>query len=144
MSNKKQQILDIFSKNYQNVEYFSQLDIILTTKGEIMKLKELRKKSHKTQQEIATMLGIQQNSYQRYENNESLPNIDKLIKLADYYNVSIDYLVGRIYQDDLGYISPDQRIAIKKLLKLNEQNVYIATQYIMGLLAGQGDNELDR
>ena len=109
-----------------------------------MRLKELRDKSKKSVTEIQKLLGISNPAYYNYENGKAEPSIDKLIKLADYYNVSIDYLVGRIYQDDLGYISPDQRIAIKKLLKLNEQNVYIATQYIMGLLAGQGDHELDR
>ena len=109
-----------------------------------MKLKEVRQRTKKDPKELANHLGITLQAYYRYERDEHTPSIDKLIKLADYYNVSIDYLVGRIYQDDLGYISPDQRIAIKKLLKLNEQNVYIATQYIMGLLAGQGDNELDR
>ena len=109
-----------------------------------MRLKELRKKARLSQKELSDKLNLKLMTYNGYENGKAEPSIDKLIKLADYYNVSIDYLVGRIYQDDLGYISPDQRIAIKKLLKLNEQNVYIATQYIMGLLAGQGDNELDR
>ncbi len=58
-------------------------------------LKELRLQCKFSQKEIAEKLGITYQSYQAYEMGKTLPNIIKLIQLADLYDVSIDYLVGR-------------------------------------------------
>lgn len=58
------------------------------------RLKEIRKDNDYTQIEIAKILGITQVQYSRYETGERLIPITLLIKLADYYNVSIDYLLG--------------------------------------------------
>ena len=59
------------------------------------KLKELRNKYKFTQKEVARKLGIKYQSYQAYELGKTVPNFDNLIKLADLYDVSLDYLVGR-------------------------------------------------
>jgi len=53
----------------------------------------------KTQQEIAEILGTSQTMYARYERGANELPIHHLLKLCDYYNVSADYLLGRI--DDL-------------------------------------------
>lgn len=60
-------------------------------------LKELRQQKHLTQQELATILDINLSSYQKYErpNNTIKPSIDSLIKIADFYGVTVDYLLGR-------------------------------------------------
>ena len=58
-------------------------------------LRRFRKEKKLTQSEVAHVLGIHQQAYQRYEVGKVLPIITVLIKLADAYNVSIDYLVGR-------------------------------------------------
>ncbi len=58
------------------------------------RLKEIRKDNDYTQIEIARILGITQVQYSRYETGERLIPITLLIKLADYYNVSVDYLLG--------------------------------------------------
>jgi len=57
--------------------------------------KELRKKNKKTQLEIAEYLGLTPRAIRYYERGERRPDFDGLIKLADYFNVSLDYLVGR-------------------------------------------------
>ena len=49
-----------------------------------------------TQQEIAELLKMTTGSYNQYEVGRTEPNIDTLCKLADYYGVSLDYLVGRL------------------------------------------------
>ena len=59
------------------------------------RLKELRKMKGLTQRELADILGINEVSYQRYEYGLSYPTFKKLIIIADYFMVSIDYLVGR-------------------------------------------------
>ncbi|MCL1789635.1 MAG: helix-turn-helix domain-containing protein [Oscillospiraceae bacterium] len=58
------------------------------------RLKTLRKSRKLTQKQVAKDIGISERGYQRYEANEK-PLYDVLIALADYFNVSIDYLVGR-------------------------------------------------
>lgn len=59
------------------------------------RLKELRKERKKTQTEMAQYLGIVLRAYQYYESATNYPNIPGLIKLADYFGVSTDYLLGR-------------------------------------------------
>ena len=60
-----------------------------------MRLKELRKKKGISQLRLATELNTTQNTISRYETGEREPGIDELIKIADYFNVSVDYLIGR-------------------------------------------------
>lgn len=60
-----------------------------------MRLKELRKSSGISQLKLAMDLGMNQNSISRYENLERQADYETLIKFADYFNVSIDYLLGR-------------------------------------------------
>ena len=60
-----------------------------------MRLKELRKKKGISQLKLATDLNTTQNTISRYETGEREPGIDELIKIADYFNVSVDYLIGR-------------------------------------------------
>ncbi len=60
-----------------------------------MRLKELRKKKGMSQLRLATELNTTQNTISRYETGEREPGIDELIKIAEYFNVSVDYLIGR-------------------------------------------------
>ena len=61
----------------------------------IIKLKELRKKRKISQLKLAMDLGMNQNSISRYETGERQADYETLITFADYFNVSIDYLLGR-------------------------------------------------
>ena len=58
------------------------------------RIEDLRIDNDKTQQEIADFLGCQREVYRRYEKGTRTMPIDFLIKLAKYYSVSLDYLVG--------------------------------------------------
>ncbi len=58
-------------------------------------LKRIRKEYKILQKDIAKFLNIPLRTYQSYEYGEALPNIETLDKLADYFDVSLDYLVGR-------------------------------------------------
>jgi len=60
-----------------------------------MRLKELRKKRKITQQKLAIELNMSQNSISRYENEVREADYQTLIKFADYFNVSVDYLLER-------------------------------------------------
>ena len=59
------------------------------------RLIEQRKLNKLTQRQVAEFLGIAQPSYIRYENGSSQPTLETLVKLADYFDVSVDYLLGR-------------------------------------------------
>lgn len=59
------------------------------------RLRDLREDRDMTQTEVATMLGIQQTVYSRYERGFQNIPIEYLIQLADYYGVSTDYILGR-------------------------------------------------
>ena len=61
----------------------------------INRLRELREDKDLKQKDVALALGIKQQQYSEYEIGSVLISIEKLNMLADYYNTSIDYLVGR-------------------------------------------------
>jgi len=61
----------------------------------MLRLKELRLENGKTQYELADYLHIGQSTYSQYENGQRQVPIDALIRLADYYDVSVDYILGR-------------------------------------------------
>jgi transcriptional regulator with XRE-family HTH domain len=60
-----------------------------------MRLKEIRKAKGISQLKMAMDLNTNQNTISRYETGEREPGIHELIKIADYFNVSIDYLLER-------------------------------------------------
>ena len=59
-----------------------------------MRLKDLREDNDLKQKELAEYLHIKQNTYSQYENGQRQLPIDILIKLAKYYKVSTDYILG--------------------------------------------------
>ena len=62
------------------------------------RLKELRKKRKISQLKPALDLNMNQNAISRYENMEREADYETLIKIADYFDVSLDYLLGRVDQ----------------------------------------------
>lgn len=60
-----------------------------------MRLKEIRKSKGITQLKMAMDLNTNQNTISRYETGEREPSLLELIKIADYFNVSVDYLLER-------------------------------------------------
>ncbi len=71
-------------------------------------LKSLRKsKGYSTMQDFCAAAGISFSTYQNYETGKRIPTADMLLKLADFYNVSTDYLLGR----DTGKPAPFEQYA---------------------------------
>lgn len=58
-------------------------------------LKSLRTQLGLTQKQVADEIGIRYQSYQAYEQGLTLPNLKNFIKLADFFEVSLDYLIGK-------------------------------------------------
>lgn len=67
----------------------------MSSKFNVMRLKELRKQKNITQVKLAMDLNLSQNSVSRYESGEREAGYATLIAFADYFNVSIDYLLER-------------------------------------------------
>ena len=57
-------------------------------------LKKLRKKYNISQQQLADVVGVSQQSINKYENHNIEPDIETLKTMADFFNTSIDYIVG--------------------------------------------------
>ena len=88
---------------YKNVNYCGFLIlrilkyIIVSTGGDSMegeRLSELRKDNGLTQRDLAEILGVSENSISLYERNINTPDDELKIKIANYFNVSLDYLLG--------------------------------------------------
>lgn len=59
-----------------------------------LRIRDLREDHDLTQTDLAKVLNCSQQTYSRYENGDITINIESLITLANFYNTSIDYLVG--------------------------------------------------
>ena len=63
------------------------------------RLKQLRKQRKISQLKLSLDLNMNQNTISRYENLKREADYKTLIKIADYFNVSLDYLLGRTDED---------------------------------------------
>lgn len=68
-------------------------------------LQAYRKKTGLSQEEFAEKCEVSRQAIAKWESGESVPTIDKLIFLADYYDIAIDELVGRVEKDDYTRLS---------------------------------------
>lgn len=59
------------------------------------KLKKLRTEADISQRKISKLLGLDSTVYGKYERDERTPTIEIIAKIADYFGVSVDYLIGR-------------------------------------------------
>jgi len=73
-----------------------------------MRLKELREAAKLTQRETANAIGCGQSAYSRYEIGERLPPVELLTVMADFFQVSTDFLLGRDEGDSL-VLTPAER-----------------------------------
>lgn len=91
------------------------------------RLKKLRKIKNRTQDQVATDLKLTRAQYSHFENNRNEPDQETLVKLADYYGVTTDYLLGRKVDDDLlvaahmdDDLTPDQRKEIEEYIEFKK------------------------
>jgi transcriptional regulator with XRE-family HTH domain len=59
------------------------------------RLKELRKEHRLSQHELASIIGVSKSAISMYENGNRLPELETFEKIADYFNVDMDYLKGK-------------------------------------------------
>ncbi len=92
-------------------------------------LKQLRTKKRLTSEELCAKIGVKGGSYRNYERNDRKPDYDTLVKLADFYGVTTDYLLGRetmSEKDDLSSfvkhtnVKDLEEILIRRYLELSD------------------------
>ena len=62
-------------------------------------LKKLREKTGTTQRQLAEAIGVSQQSVNKYENHNIEPDIETLVRIADYFAVSVDTVIGHAEDD---------------------------------------------
>ncbi|MGN1222051.1 MAG: helix-turn-helix domain-containing protein [Christensenellales bacterium] len=104
----------------------------------MLRLKELRKSNNKTQKEIAEVIQTTQSNYGKYELEQQEPNIETLKLLADYYGVSVDYLIGHKTDSlDISFYSATAKQIVDMLPQLNNENLKKLCSVVEGLILGQ-------
>lgn len=86
-------------------------------------LKELREAKKLSRQEAAEKMGIQKRTLESYEYNKREPNIQMINKLADFYEVSTDYLLGRKTKEE----KEEKFIQIYSKLPKETKKIFIDT-----------------
>ncbi len=61
----------------------------------MIRLYELRAEKNLSQREMAKAMQVSQATYNNWENSKTQPSIEQLVSLADFFDVSVDYLIGR-------------------------------------------------
>ena len=102
-----------------------------------MNLKTIRKQRNMRQEDIARYLNVKQATYSGYESGKYEPTIETLCRLADYYNVSIDYLIGREWNNDIGYLTSTQIECVNMIKQLTETNLIKVMGYLSAMISMQ-------
>ena len=112
-------------------------------------LKQLRKTKGVNAEEVAKIIGISRSGYTCYENETREPNIGNLIKLAEYFGVTVDYLLGRDEQKFVNDISKFSDSDLDKLLiqffmELPEKSKQGFRDYLLSVARGIPEEVLNR
>lgn len=100
----------------------------------IERILELIKKNNVTEYRVMKDCGLQTNSFTYWKKGRAMPGLDALIKIANYFNVSLDYLVGRTINKN-STISNNATInpIISRISQLSELQQIQVMAYIDGL-----------
>ncbi len=97
----------------------------------IKNMKALRSKYKISQAQLADAIGVSQQSVNKYENSSVEPDIETLIKIADRFSVSVDYLIGHTGQSDSFLsLSADEKETLVGYRFLNEKEKEIIKMII--------------
>lgn len=87
-------------------------------------LKKLRNKFNISQQQLADVIGVSQQSINKYENHYIEPDIETLKNMATFFNTSIDYLVG-FEKDKTDFNSTQELLRLFHLMTPEQRNIFI-------------------
>ena len=102
-----------------------------------MRIKELRENKKESQQKLAMLLNVSQTMISRYELEQAYPDVEMLIKLAEHFGVSVDYLIG-LSESKLPYtksnLSEQEQQMLFLFKRLSKTQKEKAVSYIEGML----------
>ena len=87
------------------------------------RVKELREKEKLSMQQLATLMDVTKSRVNMWENNGTVPRMDVLIKLANHFGVTTDYLLGNDAAGELSSENKRLRFLQRNLGKLNEKEL---------------------
>lgn len=99
-------------------------------------LKKIRLERKLTQEELADYINVSKSTYSRYESGTTEPDMDTLNKLADFFNVSVDYLLGREessierLEKNLARLDPRIQQAYHSLQNMDEEDLAMTLELI--------------
>lgn len=104
-----------------------------------MNLYNIRNLNKKTQKQVAIDIGISPKTYNNYENGNTEPDFKTLLKLANYFHVSTDYLLGHECPSklDITSLTTEQKELVDLIQKLNQDNCRLLNAYANGLMEAQ-------
>ena len=102
-----------------------------------MRIKDLREDKKESQQKLAMLLNVSQTMISRYELEQAYPDVEMLIKLAQHFGVSVDYLIG-VSESKLPYtksnLSEQEQQMLFLFKRLSKTQKEKAMSYIEGML----------
>ena len=104
-----------------------------------MNIKNLRLQNNLSQQQLANILNIKQNTLSNYENGITQPDLDLIVKISDYFGCSIDYLLGHRLNE-----TETQQNLIAIIRTLDDDLCSLAEAYIEGLKTTQKQRDMVR
>ena len=87
----------------------------------MIRLKELREEKGMNRRQLAEAVGIKYSTYVNYEKEEREPDSENLIKFANYFGVSIDYLIGRTENREKPVPVPDELDELREAMRNNDE-----------------------
>lgn len=81
------------------------------------RIRQLRTEKKMTQKELGAILGVGKTTISQYESNTRKPDVETLKRLADYFCVSVDYLLGRTDTQLIASEGDSAKLELKHLLK---------------------------
>ena len=99
----------------------------------MIRLFELRNEKGLSQRDIAKIFNISQGTYNNWENSKTEPSIDQLISLANFFNVTVDYLIGNDNSNSFLTLSKDQNTLLTLYDNLSEKTQKALLSFIKNM-----------
>ena len=90
----------------------------------VANLKKLRSEYNISQQQLADVIGVSQQSINKYENHKIEPDIETLKTMANFFNTSIDYLVG-YKENETEFNNTQELLRLFNLMTEEQQRIFI-------------------
>lgn len=101
----------------------------------MINLRELRKQKGLTMKQLGTELGMAESTVSLYETGKRNPDVQTLIRFADFFDVSLDSLCGRDFYTDGSMLSEKDQMMLQAMEQLNEEGQDKVMEYIDDLLS---------